>query len=252
LALSAYFDESGTDAGNPAIVVAGFGSSIEQWDRFDEEWSAVREEYGAPPFKAKEFDDARRGFGFYSEWPKPKRESYLNRLLGIIRRRTFKSFGTVLEKVAYDQAIAPNPQRRNFFYTPYSFAAVNCVFGACDWRNAMHPLTPMLFYFDEGHCNEGELLKVAKEALIGADRMIQDVQSGDDVKLSPLQAADLLAFELCSEKRNVDAKKTRWTRYPLLELSELPHDWVLVDTAGLDDYIKQLISNGHLPPELPR
>src|ERR1700722_11634832 len=86
MAITAYFDDSGTDPKNPSIVVAGFVSTVDQWDRFNDEWLAAELEFEAPPFHAKIFDDGRRGYGPYKDWLDSKRKDYVNRLLGIISR----------------------------------------------------------------------------------------------------------------------------------------------------------------------
>ena len=55
--------KSGSDAGNEYYIVAGFVSTLEEWDRFDSDWKAVLREFGVPAFHAHEFDNSRRGFG---------------------------------------------------------------------------------------------------------------------------------------------------------------------------------------------
>jgi len=247
MGLSVYFDESGTDSGNSSLIVAGFGATIEQWDRFSDEWLQAQADFRAPCFHAKEFDDARRGFGPYADWSKAKRDEYLNRLLGIIIRRTFMSFGTILEKDAYDAVIAPHPARRKYFYAPYAFAAFNCIFETCDWRNEYHAGKVITFFFDKGHKNEGQLLEVAQRVLIGKDRLVQDLVSADDQFLPPLQAADLLAFELCAEARALLAAANRYSRYPLARLDEHPHEWLFIDTDGLTERVAKLTRDGVLP-----
>jgi hypothetical protein len=44
--LTAYFDDSGTDAGSKAAVVAGYLGSTTNWKRFAEEWRALLSDYG--------------------------------------------------------------------------------------------------------------------------------------------------------------------------------------------------------------
>ena len=138
MAITAYFDDSGTDPKNPSIVVAGFVSTVDQWDRFNDEWLAAELEFEAPPFHAKIFDDGRRGYGPYKDWLDSKRKDYVNRLLGIISRRTRHSFSTALRKDAYDTLIAPQQAFREYFYSQFAFSSVNCVFQVCDWRNQYH------------------------------------------------------------------------------------------------------------------
>jgi hypothetical protein len=244
VALKAYFDDSGTDPGNPSLVVAGFASTEEQWDRFSDEWLGVQEKFEAPPFHAKEFDDARRGFGPYTDWPKSKREEYLKKLLAIIARRTHKSFGTALEKAAYESLIGSQLAFREYFYAPFAFSSVNCVFQVCDWRNDLYAGEPIQLCFDEGNKNIGQLLSVAKNVLIGSDRMVEDVRQEDDKRTPPLQAADLLAFEMCVEARAVLRNSYRYSRYPLQRLDELPHEWLEVNHDNLQARIDELFGDG--------
>ena len=57
--LTAYLDDSGTDAANPRLVVAGFASDVDQWERFTNELVELDQEFEAPAFHAKHFEKAR-------------------------------------------------------------------------------------------------------------------------------------------------------------------------------------------------
>ncbi|SPE35789.1 hypothetical protein SBA6_490014 [Candidatus Sulfopaludibacter sp. SbA6] len=257
MALTGYFDDSGTDAENPALIVAGFLSDVDQWDRLGDEMEQLRAEpqYNAPPFHAKGFDDGRRGHGPYAGWGEKKRREYMARLLGIIIRRCIKSFGTVLEKSAYNSIIAPDPAHKDYFGTLYAFAAVNCIHAACEWRNKSRPGEPILFIFDKGNKNQGQLEDIGKRYLVGSDKLIENVTSGDDEKIPPLQVADLLAFELCSEARNALNPKNKFSRFPLLQLAEHPNEWLRAGDKRITERIQKLQAAGGInetpPPSLP-
>jgi hypothetical protein len=57
MAITAYFDESGTHEGSPILVVAGYISTTEKWDRFNGEWDAFLKEDcgGAAYFHSKDY-----------------------------------------------------------------------------------------------------------------------------------------------------------------------------------------------------
>jgi hypothetical protein len=165
--LVAYLDDSGTDAGSPYLVVAGFAANVEQWSKFTEEIAALDKKFEAPPFHARDFEKAGVGYGPYSKWAKEKRQHYLNRFLGTIRRRCYKSFGTLLEMAVYDQYIRRFPAIQEHFYAPFAFAAVNTMHAVLQWRDATYPGVPARFVFDTGNKNEGQLKDVAKRAFIG-------------------------------------------------------------------------------------
>jgi hypothetical protein len=246
MALTACFDDSGTDPANPSLVVAGFASTVEQWDRFTEEMISVEAEFNAPPFHSKEFDDARRGHGPYAKWGEAQRREYLNRILGIIARRTSSSFAVSLDKGAYEAIIGPQQAFREYFYSPFAFTAVNAIHATSEWRNRLYPGEPLLFIFDAGNRNEGQLKVIGDKALAGSDKLIDRILFGDDRQLAPLRAADLLAFELCSEARRVsNPKRSRqYSRHALQKLDDLPHDWIKVEEEALVAEIRKLIDDG--------
>jgi hypothetical protein len=230
--LGTYCDDSGSDAGNANLVVAGFSSSVDQWARFDGEWETVLAQNDIPCFHAKEFDDGRRGRGRYAAWGETRRRDFMGQLLGIIVRRTFKSFGVLVNKGAYAATIGGIPKAKRYFGAPYSFAGFSCIHMACHWRDVQYENVPLLFTFDSGHANEGEL-KRAADAIKKSDRMIIDLATGDDRKLPPLQAADLIAYELFAEARRKDQSKRRYSRYPLVRLDEHPNEWLILNQNNL-------------------
>jgi hypothetical protein len=83
-----------------------------------------------------------------------------------------------------------------------------------------------------GTKNEGQLINTS-DMLKKHDRFIVDLTTGDDRKLPPLQAADLLAFELCSEARRQAKNEQRDSRYALQRFDDHPHDWVNISEQNL-------------------
>jgi hypothetical protein len=146
MALTVYLDDS-----NPFLVLGGLAATVEQWDKFNEQLNELDIGFEAPPFHAKIFEKARHGYGFYSAWAEEKRNEYLNRFVGIITRRCFKAFATLLEKAVYDEIIRPQKAFKEFFYSPFVFAAVNCINAARQWRDEQYPGEPLLFIFDNGN-----------------------------------------------------------------------------------------------------
>ena len=151
----------------------GFAADVEQWNKFNDELAALDREFEAPPFHAKTFEKARHGHGPYSLWPAAKRNEYLNRFLGMIRRRCFKSFGTLLEKLVYENIIRRHKAFQEYFYSPFVFSAVNTIHAVRQWRDAAYPEQTLRFVFDRGNKNEGQLNEVARRALIGSEKTWQ-------------------------------------------------------------------------------
>lgn len=97
--LKAYFDASGTRE-TDAVFVAGLVSSMEQWLKFEEEWTAWLTQFGVPYFHMKEFTQSR---GPFSEWQgdEKRRREFLSRLCGILSRRVRKSFSRGIMTVQF-------------------------------------------------------------------------------------------------------------------------------------------------------
>src|SRR3984957_13907031 len=241
--LVAYLDDSGTDEANPRLVVPGFAADVVQWSKFNDEVVLLDREFDAPPYHAKIFEKARHGHGPYSRWPDGKRREYLNRFLGIIRRRCFSSFSTSLEKGVYENTIRRHQALREYFYSPFVFAAVNTIHAVRQWRDTVYPGDRLRFVFDKGNKNEGQLRDVGR-VVVEAEHQVEDVAFGDDAELHPLRAADLLAFELCAEGRNASNPKYPYSRYGLIKLDEHPHDWVEIGEEVLLNKIAALINDG--------
>jgi hypothetical protein len=238
--LVAYLDDSGTDPDNPYLIVAGFAADVAQWKMFTDEITSLDRHFEAPPFHAKTFEKARHGHGPYAAWPTSKRHEYLNRFLGIIGRRCFKSFGTMLEKRAYENIVRPQRAFQEYFYSPTVFAALNSMHSIRQWRDALYPERALRFVFDRGNKNEGQLTDVCNRVAISSERL----SLADDVQVPPLRAADLLAFELCAEGRRAVNPKSPFSRHALLQLDNRPHDWVGVEEDSLLNEISVLINDG--------
>jgi hypothetical protein len=121
------------------LVVGGFAADVVQWSKFNDEMELLDGEFDAPAFNAKIFEKARHGHGPYSRWPDAKRREYLNRFLGIIRRRCFTSFATSLEKFVYENTIRRHQALQEYFYSPFVFAAVNTIHAVRQWRDTVYP-----------------------------------------------------------------------------------------------------------------
>jgi len=235
---TAYFDDSGSDSANPALVLAGFVAPVDGWSNFTADWDAVLDKPPGPlparmAFHAKQFDDGRRGHGPYGGWSEDQRREYLGSLLAAIGRHALKSFAVILQKDALGE-VTQNAEDKAFFGSPYGVCSFLCLQRVCGWRDREHPDTKVMFVFDRGHANEGELLVKGAELRRG-DKLIADLTTDDDEKEPPLQAADLLAFELCADARRAYGGSPRISRFPLLTLESHPHEWINPGAADLRD-----------------
>lgn len=87
--MEAYFDESGTHSGSPAMCVAGYLFDAEQCRLFDDEWKLMLKRFGLEYFHMAE---CAAGTGEFSKLTAQERIEAETRAIGIIKRRITVGF----------------------------------------------------------------------------------------------------------------------------------------------------------------
>ena len=229
---NAYLDESGTHAGSRAVVVAGFVSNVSKWEAFSEQWSAALNEWGVSAFHMTDFESRH---GEFADWKNEERRERLNRLLDLIIEHTFSSIGFVVRKKSFDEILSD--EAKELCVDAYGLAAIGC------WYNlALRAREPRIDgwvdYVMEAGCKGG-----------GALQQIWSKQSDDQQWLDntriisldfrskhispPLQAADILAYELFKQAQRQFGEEQRPPRYPLQRLNTPGRQWHYADDDEL-------------------
>lgn len=199
--LQAYFDESGTHGPSDRLVVAGFLSTVEQWQSFETEWNNALAEYGLPFFHMTDYN-AR--VGLYADWTEEMRQARLGRLLDIIGNTVIASYGVSLSKKTFESSFSPRAKR--WVGSPYSFAALHCFLLASIDCDTIEGDVQAAYIFEDGAKGKGEILK-AYDFLTkipnGKDvTRVLSLRFEDKRNFVPLQAADILAWELYRDYPN--------------------------------------------------
>ncbi len=204
----AYFDESG-HPGDPNVhgfVVGGCVARVESWRTFDQEWSSVLGDFNLRWFHMRDFAHRR---GPFNEWSEDRRRALLGQLIGLMTRYVDDFVGTK-QRFSGDR---PRPDLDALYYSHYR----TCIFRAAPFNRqervefmfARHAeISPQAF--TDYH---GLLLRV----LSGDERWqgrLGTVTVGDPRDYAPLQAADLVAYELFQALKSPG--RLRW---PLAQLS---------------------------------
>jgi hypothetical protein len=221
MALAAYFDASGHKKDQEFLVVAGFVSSVSDWVSFDEKWKARLERDDLPYFHANEF--AQSVGAFENGWKDEakRRESLCADLMEIIKSHAYRQFGhVVINKVLEDNMSAAT--KAKYKVSPFSLAGRSCAASLRLWlkRDGWNTVPELIF--EDGDLDRGFLI----DALVrdgfappifrpGRDRETKDglIIEG----LTPLQAADWLAYEIF--KASKAAGVYRW---PMIEFLSSP------------------------------
>ena len=153
----------------------------------------------------------------FCDWDKEKKGRVYNRLAGIINRNKRMGCGIVVPKDTFDKLVPPLPERlrQTFGVRHYPFA-VKVVLGMIgDWRLGSGVTLPVKYFFDRMGKGKGEIISFWddidsfqwKEDIFG---MEEDGYSFENkAKFLPLQAADILAWQMNWHMQNVVYKGKR-------------------------------------------
>ena len=199
MTLWAYFDESGwhPNGGKLAkLTVGGCIASFEDWETLSAYWADAIAEMGIDCFHMTDFEARRPP---YNKWTEAERKSRLNSLLNIIGQIKPTCWGftnlarrgdtteSIYKRCAHDVLLELGLYEDEF----------SIVFAHHPEFAAYSPLHQMLMQYGYG-------------------KAIKNVTVGYPKDLCPLQAADLVAYEL----RSLERDELRPMRYPLKRLHE--------------------------------
>jgi hypothetical protein len=207
LVLKGYFDESGTHGSSTAISVAGYLSTPEKWLAFEQEWKAAKDAYGLEFFHMTDFVARQQQ---YATWNDAVRAERLTNLIGIINRNVIASVGFALPIRDYYSIFSKIAKR--YVGGPYGLAAISCFMDASKAIRSQHPEARIAYVFERGVKGKGQVMKVfdrvCDELEVRESNRLASLTYEDKRDFSPLEAADILAYELY--------------RYLPLQLKEIP------------------------------
>jgi hypothetical protein len=232
--LTGYFDESSTHAGSPLIVIAGAISDDVQWSFLESEWRDLLAQYQVPYFHMREF---AHSIGPFKPWKgdEKRRRWFLERIVGILRRRVTVSIGLALFLDAYREVVTA--EKMTEFGTPYALCGNLCVRLTGEWAEQRDHGEPIRFVFEAGVKEAPELLQGFKTAMaVAAVRTryrMGSFEFAGKKDLGAIQAADFIAWELSKTMTEWQKDSRRRVRGSLLSLTDVPHIWRYIDTPAL-------------------
>lgn len=230
-----YFDESGTHDGSEVVAVAGFVANTSNWEQFSEDWQAILNDCSLEYFHMSEFENMQ---GPYTSWTDTEGKDCLNRLLDTIHEHVIQSVAFIIPKMSFDLLMSAKAKR--ICGDAYGLAALEC------WRKladtARDPrLDGVLNCIMESgargrHALEEIHAAGSEDAAWQNENPILSLAFQDKRVFLPLQAADILAYELYKQGLRQFGQETRRGRYPLRQLARSPRQWHYLD----DDELRQV------------
>jgi hypothetical protein len=216
LVMWGYYDESGEHGPTGELLnmtIGGCFSSLERWREFDAAWKAALAAESLSYFHMTDFEAWEGPFNFTlpdGSRDKEKHNRLLNALLDIMLEHIdgFFGFGAV-------SMFEPNAPRKDLTHRRLM---TDCMHGAI--KNAVldvaddyqQPLN--LVFGKNSHFPERDMNGLVDFYDYGAAKgRIETCTTGDPKKISPLQAADIFAYEMARAQR-----KGRPERYPFQKL----------------------------------
>ena len=240
----AYVDESGTDNASGCIGVGGLIADVEAWWRFEIEWRRILSEAGVKYSHMKEYAHSA---GEFSKWKsktkefEPQREKFMQQVCDCITKTAIYTFGAIIAKSEYEKFV-PEDLRQDMG-APYAFLGRYCIARVGVWAQENSYEEPVNLIFERGQPQttirvQHKILmaheQARKQFRIGAlSFMDKYIGEHPEDSVLPLQAADVVAYELvkhwntfqASQERLVQPANATGVRYPLKRLMELPRDW---------------------------
>ncbi len=192
--LRAFIDDSGSGGDSPWFVLAGYVGTCEAWDAFDEPWLAALKE---PPrlkyFKSSEAESLKFEFAGFT---KEQRNQRIDSLIEVIGKHALRAMYVRVKQQDYNEVIKPYiPERWD---NAYYFLFTGIIAASTTAEKYAGTSRPIEFFFDNAN-----RLKAPSRKLYGqvsdlpqfGNRVI-DIHYEDEKEFLPLQAADLLAWQI--------------------------------------------------------
>lgn len=222
--LQTAFDVSQDQPYRRFLVMAGFVSSAERWNDFDALWRDRLRLDNLQYFQMRAF--AQCDTPFHQGWKhnEPRRRKLISELLGIITAHAYQKFAVVVQAEAVNAV--SEQVLRHLGRTSLAAAGFHMVGLVDNWRERERYQYAPEYLFEDGDSDKGTLMKLMHE-ITGKDpifRAKKDKPEKGILAFTPLQAADLLAYEV---KRVADdygrplPDNFRF-RFPYQELDHMP------------------------------
>jgi len=225
--LQLYLDDAGSqdDPKNDIFVVGGYIAPEEVWTSFIAAWQGVLEGRGAPPYHAADCEPGKNGFGhgLFDRWSSARLlelKKQLAPLTHMLLKHGGAGVGRGVLVSEFEVSLAHDPLFRGMVphvakYCPLFF----CLNAVLDWVACAWPGRPsqgkISVIFEDGTRYAGaaaDLFSWLRRTQSWADGAFNSSFSRAGKDLVPLQAADMLAFELYKLKDRQRADPPRQER----------------------------------------
>lgn len=192
--LTAYFDESGSSHTDKVFVVAGYVSSVNNWEKFEKRWTELLRQYEISKLHRSELENFQ---GEFKTWNPEKRARFLRSAHAIIKAYTYVGIGSAILKDHF--AHGENKILLEKVGGPYTWCIHECLVAIRYWRENRSNRTPIRCVFEKGLSGKSNL-EFTLGSLLRECHI--DGWSFESKNCIPLQAADVVAYEFYKFNHN--------------------------------------------------
>lgn len=219
LVLRAYFDESGQSHDSAFVCFGGCVASVESWTEFEKEWQQTLNTFGISCFHMTDFESHR---GLFRGWEKKrkKHKQLIANLIDIMQSHTELYIGASENVAEYNLMKEPKDD-------PYFNCLMVCLDSASSYvsRLGVDEKVEMIFADHPQHSNRVRRLYPQVRDVGGMYKKLAFDGYGSPSEILPLQAADIVAFEVRKECERKSRGYKRPQRWPLQQLIMKKFSW---------------------------
>ena len=218
----AYMDETGhaADDAQRFCGMAGFIATVDNWQVFEEQWNRVLTEHGVGYMHMREFVPSRKEFRDWKD--QTDKDKFYRELLKILRDIKAIPFGSIISLDGFRKLSAVD---RELFNEPYLRSLSDCVgIPAFVLQNEPQEVKYRVVFSEQTEFKHraSVVYELFRNLYKIGDRMSYP-EFGDMKTVVPLQAADIVAYELNREFRRQLETPTKPQEYGYKQIERMAY-----------------------------
>jgi hypothetical protein len=187
------------------------------------------------------------GVRTFKALPNDRREALVRTLIGILKEHIAWGVAVAANEQEVNDYISTYPGIEHFLSSAYTLCVMWCVEEIGRWV-AVHCAADerITYCFERGHAKQGEadrfLIRVKQSPLLQQHYRYAGHSFASRSVVSPLQTADLLAWEWCKRYKDQHGPTTRPLRASLHSLLKRPHRCLFLNSTNIGAQALQLFS----------
>jgi hypothetical protein len=202
--LRAYFDDSGTHAGSPIVMIAGYVATEQAWDSVQQAWKRVLDEFASKGVTWFHMSEFQGGHGQFAGLDEPLRKYLINQLSGILETADVQAIWAGVNAEEWDELTTPRFLQK--YPKPYHLCFDEVVSQLWRWSRHHAEGTPVPIIFAAQNEYQGHIEEIytAWRKHPRAGEFLGQLSYGFPKQVIPLQTADMLAYEARAEWEMVE------------------------------------------------